>query len=229
MYLLEVLSEKPDLKEILWNFSHFRPNDKRRLTLRQNPHFYRDLPTSPEAYNSTFQADPIEDFHNVTQVWVLTDKPGRVYLQDDLDTPRSDRVFGNVWVLNPGHTIIFKGLPRLAFLLLCSHAFLDTCGKLEGESHIEAVINDTATIWYRREQPVPRLIDSLFKHTTTTWRDITLWKLAIHLTIKFQDIDMLISTRFQPPKGGWLCPDTSVNASSSSSPRRPFPRPCRGV
>jgi hypothetical protein len=104
------------LKEILWNFSRFPRHDDRRLTLRQNPHFYRDLPTSPKAHNSNIQADPIEDFHNVNQVWVLTDKPGRVYLQGDLATPQSDRVFGNVWV--PNHAIIFKGLLRLPFLLL---------------------------------------------------------------------------------------------------------------
>jgi hypothetical protein len=112
MYVPEVLSPNSDLKEILWNFSRYR--DDRRLTLKQNPHFYRDLPTSPEAYGSTFQADPIEDFHNVIKVRVLTDKPGRVYVQGDRDT----RVFGNVWVPNPGHAIIFKGLLRLALLLL---------------------------------------------------------------------------------------------------------------
>jgi hypothetical protein len=116
MYVPEVLSQKSDLKEILWNFSRFHRDDSRRLTLKQNPHFYRDLPTSPEAYNSTFQADPIEDFHNVKQVRVLTDKRGRVYLQGDRDTPRSARAFGNVWL--PNHAILFKGLLRL-LLLLC--------------------------------------------------------------------------------------------------------------
>jgi hypothetical protein len=116
MYVSEVLSKKSDLKEILWNFSRFPRDDDRRLTLRQNPHFYKDFPTSPEAYKRTFQADPIEDFHNVNRVCVLTDKPGRVYLQGDLAKPRSDRAFGNIWV--PNHAIIFKGLLlRLAFLL----------------------------------------------------------------------------------------------------------------
>ena len=113
MYVPEVLSPNSDLKEILWNFSRYR--DDKRLTLKQNPHFYRDLPTSPEAYGSTFQADPIDDFHNVIKVHVLTDKPGRVYLQG---STRSARAFGNVWVPNPGHGIIFKGLLHLAFLLL---------------------------------------------------------------------------------------------------------------
>jgi hypothetical protein len=69
------------VKEIPWNFSRFK--DKKRLALAQNPHFYKDLPISPEAYGNKFQADPIEDFHNVDEVRILTDKPGHLYL----DTP----------------------------------------------------------------------------------------------------------------------------------------------
>ena len=98
-----MLSETSGLKEILWNFSRFR--DERRLTLKQNPHFYELLPTLPEEYEGRFQRDPIDTFdrHHIN---VLTDNlgpTGRVFLE----TPRYSRVFGNVWV--PKDVIIFKG------------------------------------------------------------------------------------------------------------------------
>lgn len=110
----EVLCSKSDLQEILWNFSRLRGEG--RLTLKQNPHFYKNLPASLEAYGCNFQTDPIENFLQARKIHVLTDKPGRVYLE----TPRHSRAFGNVWV--PNDTIIFKGsYPAfLCFLLLMS-------------------------------------------------------------------------------------------------------------
>ncbi|KAH9979608.1 hypothetical protein BGW80DRAFT_1279290, partial [Lactifluus volemus] len=122
----QVLSKRSNLQEILWNFS--RSKDKSRLTLKQNPHFYKDLPTSPEAYGSGFQTDPIHDFQDVDSVCVLTDKPGRVYLE----TSRDVRAFGNTWV--PNKAIIFKGLPLALYCFFVAHDVSDVCGKLEGES-----------------------------------------------------------------------------------------------
>jgi hypothetical protein len=110
MHVLEVLSNRSNLQEILWNFSRFK--EEKRLTLKQNPHFYKDLPTSSKSYGSGFQTNPIHDFQDVDSVCVLTDKPGRVYLE----TSRVTRAFGNTWV--PNEAIIFKGLP-LAPLLFC--------------------------------------------------------------------------------------------------------------
>ena len=99
--------ETSGLKEVLWNFSRFR--DKRRLTLKQNPHFYEVLPTSPNEYDGRFQRHPIYflDLHlQVHLIDVLTDSSGptgRVFLE----TPKETRIFGNVWV--PKRAMIFKG------------------------------------------------------------------------------------------------------------------------
>ena len=101
----EVLGPNSTLKEVLWNFSRFK--DEKRLTLKQNPHFYKDsdLPASHEAYVGKFRTDPIEDFRH-PKICVLTDKPGRIFLETDKKTCTT-RAFGNVWV--PKDAIILKG------------------------------------------------------------------------------------------------------------------------
>jgi hypothetical protein len=112
--ILEVLSQTSGTKEIMWNFSLFK--DERRLTVKDNPHFYEKLPTSAEKYEGQFRTDPIETFHH-DKISVLTDNPrltGRVFLE----TAEEKRAFGNVWV--PKEAIIFKGsyrscIPSLAF------------------------------------------------------------------------------------------------------------------
>lgn len=100
--MTEVLSPKSTLQEILWNFSRFQ--DKRRLTLKQNPHFYKhlNLPPLREAYSGDFQTEPIDSFQDA-KICVLTDGPGRVFLETD----QNSRAFGNVW--EPNGAMIFKG------------------------------------------------------------------------------------------------------------------------
>jgi hypothetical protein len=151
MRILEALCEGSDLEEILWNFSCIKDKDKdkMRITLNQNPHFYKELPTSLEAYGSRFQTDPIHDFHwqDVKEVYVLCNKPGHVYLE----TPKKKRAFGNTWV--PAKAIIFKGFPLvpcpfLIFLPLTTDVYSDVCGKLEGEDIVGECIESTADIWY---------------------------------------------------------------------------------
>lgn len=103
----EVLCKDSNLAEILWNFG--RCKGETRLTLKQNPHFYKYLPRSREAYECDFRCDPIYTFEHPTII-VLTDNlgpAGRVFLESDQET----RAFGNVWV--PNRAIIFKG-PRLS-------------------------------------------------------------------------------------------------------------------
>jgi hypothetical protein len=103
----EELCQSSDVKEILWNF---RPrhtdkdsgDEKKRLTLKQHPHFYRKL---PEKYGGAFQRDPTETFYH-DQISVLTDnsgQAGRIYLE----IPKKKRVFSNVW--DAMDTFIFKG------------------------------------------------------------------------------------------------------------------------
>ena len=115
----EALSRKSTIHEVLWNFGRFK--DKRRLTLKQNPHFYKvsDLPKLRRAYAGDFKIDPIHDFQNNSEIhpirdhqhqdpriWVLTDKPGRLFLNANRNKPHI-RAFGNMW--RPSEAIIFKG------------------------------------------------------------------------------------------------------------------------
>jgi hypothetical protein len=94
------------MNEILWNFSRRPPDkdsdEKKRLTLKQHPHFYRNL---PEKYGGGFRRSPTETFYH-DQISVLTDssgQAGRVYLE----IPERKRVFSNVW--DAKDAIIFKG------------------------------------------------------------------------------------------------------------------------
>ena len=110
----EVLSDSPSLQEILWNFSRFR-DEKYRLTLRENPHFYEELPTPPEAYGNSVEIHPTEDFRRADNFYVLTDKPEPVYILTDQDS----QSFGDIWC--PQNAIILKGL---GFLFLFFPLFL---------------------------------------------------------------------------------------------------------
>jgi hypothetical protein len=97
----EVLGKSSNVAEILWNFN--RCKGEKRITLKQNPHFYKDLPRKKEAYRGDFRGDPMESFLDTPEVYVLTDRPGRVFLESG----QGARAFGNVWI--PNDAIIFKG------------------------------------------------------------------------------------------------------------------------
>jgi hypothetical protein len=105
----EVLSANPSVSEILWNFSRFE--GRARITLEQNPHFYSSLPIDENAHTPWFNFSPIEDFGNqwrhLLTIYVLVDRPGRVFLE----TKDLNRSFGNVWMMND--SLIFKGLWRI--------------------------------------------------------------------------------------------------------------------
>ena len=116
-YLIHVpvkLNRSPSIQEILWNFNCLE-DEKQRLTLKDNPHFYAELPTSSEAYGDSVQIDPTEDFWHDDEFYVLTDKPEVVHIK----TGQVSQFFGNFWC--PQDAIIFKGLGVLflytAFLM----------------------------------------------------------------------------------------------------------------
>ncbi|KAH8989002.1 hypothetical protein EDB86DRAFT_2831763 [Lactarius hatsudake] len=98
------LSADPSLPEILWNFSRYK--GRARITLEQNPHFYLRCPADESAYTPEFRRRPLQDpsgaFENDVTVYVLFDRPGRVFLT----TEHKLRTFGNVWALNG--TLIFR-------------------------------------------------------------------------------------------------------------------------
>ena len=145
-----VLDHHSGFSEVLWIFGCLRDDSKiRRLTLKQNPHFYPRLPTLPEAYGDNFRMEPIGIFQH-ERVSVLVDNPNRAG-QVFLETARETRAFGNVWV--PNETIIFKGSCLLCCFSL-SDTLLDVCGNLVGESIVEAAINGLPNIWSFKE-PLP--------------------------------------------------------------------------
>ena len=98
-----MLSNSPSVQEILWIFSRLK-NEKERLTLRDNPHFYVNLPTTPEAYEDNILIDPTEDFRHSNEFYVLCDKPELVHIMTDRDW----QTFGDFWC--PKNAIVFKGL-----------------------------------------------------------------------------------------------------------------------
>ena len=119
----EVLSDSPSLREILWNFSRFK-DENQRLTLRENPHFYAELPASPKAYGDSVKIDPTEDFWHADEFYVLADNPEPVYIMTD----QVLRSFGNVWC--PYSTIVLKGL---SILFLFFPLFLMSCQTSVGD------------------------------------------------------------------------------------------------
>jgi hypothetical protein len=152
--MLEVLGQKSNLTEVLWNFSRFKKGS--RLVLEHNPHFYKRLPTLPGAYGGEFRMEPIETFQHEA-ISVLIDNPGhagRVFLE----TAKEARAFGNVWI--PKNAIIFKGSCLLCVFPL-SDSLLDVRGNLEGESVFGRTIQGIPNLWCFEEylplapQPAP--------------------------------------------------------------------------
>ena len=140
----EVLSDSPSLQEILWNFSHSQ-DEKKRLTLTENPHFYAELPTSPEDYGDSLKIDPTEDFRHAHKFYVLADNPELVYIMTD----RVSQSFSNFWC--PKNAIIFKGLGIwLLFIPPFSYILSDICGRLRGENIVKASLGGTSCGFCKR-------------------------------------------------------------------------------
>ncbi|KAH9015910.1 hypothetical protein EDB85DRAFT_2156302 [Lactarius pseudohatsudake] len=121
----QLLSPKPTVSEILWNFA--RLEGRARVTLEQNPRFYMGLPVHEGAFGPEFSKDSMWDFalRSNDTVYVLVDRPGRVFLK----AGHRNRMFGNVWMLNG--TLIFK----------------DSRGRLESERLVRRDIFG-GTGWY---------------------------------------------------------------------------------
>jgi len=227
-----MLCRKSNLHEILWNFGRFK-GDK-RLTLKQNPHFYRlsDL-TTWQTYGSEFEADPIDTFQHA-KIGVLTDKPGRIFLETD----QSKRAFGNAWMTKKA--IIFKGSQIAFFLLPSFHdVLLDVCGKVEGESRVHASIRGAPKSWYLEEPPLsstslpavlPTLSSPLASSTLRTvlttsalggpfkdWREPIRQRLSSHTSIRVRGLPCGNSISSPPAMVG--SSSATVTHRGSQSPR----------
>jgi hypothetical protein len=200
------LDHHSGFSEVLWIFGCLT-DETRRLTLKQNPHFYQTLPTLPEAYVGDFRIEPIKTFQH-ERVSILIDNPndaGQVFLE----TERETRAFGNIWV--PNEAIVFKG----SFFLCCfslSDTSLDVCGNIEGESIIELAIKGIPNLWCFEERlPAPlasRLRLSLDRNTQSlivTATQITSaegilirdWREPIRRMLQSRDVNIRITDK--PP------------------------------
>ena len=117
----EEIDKSTTTSEIVWRFSRYPDNSPGRAALKQNPHFYLELPNDAASYGSKFHKDPLKDFtyvyyHGLRTIYVLSDKSCRLYL--DAAKPHEPRIFSNLW--KPHKTIILKGKysPRC---VLCSN------------------------------------------------------------------------------------------------------------
>ena len=135
-----VLSDDPSLQEILWNFCRLR--DKReRLTLKDNPNFYAQLPTLLEAHEHSIKIDPIVDFRHADEFYVLSDKQEQVHYVHIMICGQILHSFSNLWRFKNG--IILKGSGVLQKNSPVSDFLTDICGRLMGESIVEASLRCT--------------------------------------------------------------------------------------
>ncbi|KAI9439110.1 hypothetical protein H4582DRAFT_116337 [Lactarius indigo] len=181
----QVLCEKTNVEEVLWNFRRLK--DKQRITLKQNPHFYRGLPSFGSAYTDCFTTDPIEHFWDANDgIWVLTDERSRVFLETD----KGKRAFGNFWL--PDAAIIFKEIG----------------GRLEGEGIVAKDIQGTPNLWHREESTPamrstvspanpsnlpPLVTDNVRGRTFEDWRQL------VRNALNSPNISIRISTKPTPP------------------------------
>ena len=100
----EVLGDNPSLQEILWNFSRFK-DEKKRLTLSENPYFYAELPLPSGADGRSFRLNPTWDFQSTNEFYVISDRTRHVRTLIDLAS------FNGFWCQK--NAIIFKGLSIL--------------------------------------------------------------------------------------------------------------------
>jgi hypothetical protein len=98
-----------------------------------------------------FRRHPLQDprgaLENNDTVYVLFNRPGRVFL----DTEHKSRIFGNVWLLNG--SLIFRGSFHVSLSrFFLSDIFPDNSGVLEGEQLVRGS-SIRGKLWYF-EQPV---------------------------------------------------------------------------
>ena len=105
----EEIDKSTTTSEIIWRFSRYSENNPERMALKQNPHFYLELPDDAASYGSKFHKDPLNDFvnayHRTSTIYVLSDKSCRLFL--DSAEPHIPRIFGNLW--KPHRRFILKG------------------------------------------------------------------------------------------------------------------------
>ena len=153
IFIPEELSDSSSLQEILWNFCHSK-DKKKRLSLKENAHFYTELPTLLKSHGDSVKIDPTEDFRHADNFYVLIDRPQRVHIMTGNKILHS---FGNLW--RSENTIIFKGSGIFFFAFVfppVSDLSTEICGRLMGESIVNASLRGTYSEFYVKMLPVSR-------------------------------------------------------------------------
>jgi hypothetical protein len=204
-----MLGRETKLEEILWNFSRLGRN--KRITLKQNPRFYDGLPRTKREYSGDFENEPIDNFWDATEIWVLTDDRSPVFLEAD----NKKRAFGNFWV--PAEAIIFKGqhvfLFRHFLILTRSDVPLDISGKLEGESIVAKDICGTPNLWRRTGPTNPSDLPPIITNPVKG-KVFDDWKLLVRDALDSPNISICISTKSTPPESdNWVSRISPVHPS----------------
>ncbi|KAN0132168.1 hypothetical protein V8E53_009934 [Lactarius tabidus] len=177
--------------EIMWRFCRYPKNYPERITLKQNPHFYLQLPLDAASYDNKFKKDPLKDFtHSLKKkdtIYVLLDKSCRLFL--DAARPHIPRIFGNLW--KPYHTVILK----------------DVFGNLESEDIALRGIGESQDYWYRIVDPSrPRVESSMNSEIVNLKRPIRNVHDLLEVALRSQNIDLMIRDRSRPKPptdSGW--------------------------
>ena len=149
LYLIlvpEFLGDSPSIQEILWNFTRYE-DKKECLTLKENPHFYTELPTLLKAHGESVKIDSTEDFRYADIFYVLTDKQDAVHIMS-----------GNLAATRSCILLATCGAPKILLFLKVRVSFLefpsvsdvltDICGRLIGECIVETSLKGTLSGFY---------------------------------------------------------------------------------
>ena len=148
----------------LLSYLCFHKDKRSRLILRENPHFYANLPALLKAHGNSVNINPIEDFQLGDTFYVLTDRQEPIHIMIGNKILHS---FGNLW--RYGNTIIFKGLALQAILPpLISDLLTDICGRLMGESIVKASLRNTSHELYFTRFQVSTHIPRPFRTLNST-------------------------------------------------------------
>ena len=179
------MTNRSRLQEILWNFSRCGRN---RLTLAKNPHFYHRLPlTSPNA-NGDEPTLPIEHNWHTHPIYVLTNIPGRIFLE----CGPNPQAFDNVWSTNG--TLIFKGQFLSVSFLAPSEMFSGICGRLRSENIVGASLQGRPCFWCLVEPPPSQPpVELTVVPPEDTWNPVQDWREAIHQLLQLPNIKIRIT------------------------------------
>jgi hypothetical protein len=146
----------------------------------------------------------MDHFQDVNDIYVLTNKPGRVYLEFG----ENSRAFDNVWQTNG--IFIFKSQCPVFFFFPFADIFSGICGRIEGEGIVGAPIQGRSCRWCR-VAPLPSqhqvesdmdLPNPPFTATSTTdtsaWVPVEDWRETISHVLHSHDTKIRIEIITEP-------------------------------